>query len=372
MRVALVHDWLVAMRGGEKCLERIIELFPDAHLYTLFHKPGATSSSIDAVPIHASALSKVPGARRHYRKLLPLFPLAIQQFDLSRYDLVISTSHAVAKAVRTRPAQPHLCYCFTPMRYIWDQAEAYLGTGIRRAFASPLVHTLRRFDRSTSSPDRVTRFVAISTCVQDRIQQHYDRTAPIVFPPVELDRFPLSSAEREDFYVMVGGFVPYKQESLAIEAFRGTKRRLVIVGDGPSRRRLAANAPPNVTLPGRVSDEELGDILSRGRALIYPQLEDFGLTALEAQACGTPVIAFKAGGALDTVRDAGQADDTGVFFDDPSPSGLRRGLEEFEARSNQFDPVAIHRHASRFGVARFKGEFLDEIGQAIGDATRPA
>jgi len=365
MRVALVHDWLTGMRGGERCLEQIAGMFPSAHVYTLFYEPGTTSDVIDALPVRASALSRFPNSARHYRKLLPLFPSAIQQFDLASYDLVISTSHAVAKGVRTRPDQPHLCYCFTPMRYIWDQADAYLGRGLRRAIATPLVQYLRNFDRRTATPDRVTRFVAISTCVQDRIQRHYGREAPVVFPPVQVDRFPLSDRAREDFYLMVGGFVPYKQEALAIDAFRDTPRRLVIVGDGPTRKSLAAHAPMNVELPGRVPDAELTSLLARCRGLIHPQLEDFGIAAVEAQACGTPVVAYRGGGAVDSVRGQEHPNPTGVFFDHQTRRALRDAIDGLETREGSFQAGAIRKHAQTFAPSRFEREFRAEVDAVL-------
>ena len=365
MRVALVHDWLTGMRGGERCLEHIAAMFPGAHVYTLFYQPGATSEALDALPIQASPLSRLPGSARHYRKLLPLFPAAIQRFDLSAYDLVISTSHAVAKGVRTRPDQPHLCYCFTPMRYVWDQADAYLGTGLRRALAQPLVAYLRHFDRRTSTQDAVTRFVAISSCVRDRIGQRYGREASVVFPPVEVDRFPLAQGPREDFYLMVGGFVPYKREALAIEAFRGTARRLVIVGDGPGRASLRARAPANVELPGRLPDRELAHLLGRCRALIYPQLEDFGIAAVEAQACGTPVVAYRGGGALDTVVAGDRKEPTGIFFDEPTVQSLRAALAAFESNRGRFRPEAIRQHAAKWAPKRFEQAFGAEVAALL-------
>jgi len=367
VRVALVHDWLTGMRGGERCLERIAALFPDAEIHTLVHVPGATSPRIEALPIHASPLSGWPGIARHYRKALALMPWAIGRFDLDDYDFVLSTHHAFAKAVHTRPDQPHLCYCFTPMRYVWDQADAYLGRGPTRWLASPLVAALRHYDRSKAAPERVDRFVAISHAVAGRIARHYGREARVVFPPVEVGRFALRDAARSDEYVLVGAFVPYKREQLAIEAFRGTSRRLVVVGDGPSQRRLAAAAPPNVRFVGRVDDETLSALLGRARALIYPQEEDFGIVAVEAQACGTPVVAYRGGGALDTVVDAHDAKGTsaaaatGVFFDDATPASLRRALDRFESIEAGFDAVAIRRHAERFAPEHFETGLLEEI-----------
>lgn len=356
------------MRGGERCLERIAGEFPKADIFTLVHVAGATSPAIERHPIRASALSRLPGAARHYRKLLPLFPAAISRFDLRDYDLVISTHHAVAKGVRTRPDQPHLCYCFTPMRYVWDQGDAYLGRGFRRAIATPLVAYLRRFDVATSTPDHVTRFVAISRCVQERIARHYARDARVVFPPVEVDRFREGPREREDFDLLVGGFVPYKREALAIEAYRGERRRLVIVGHGPTRDRLAARAPRNVQFVGRVGDAALAQLMQRARALVYPQLEDFGIAAVEAQACGTPVVAFRGGGALDTVVEG----ETGVFFDDPTPDALRAALRRVDELRDAggLEPARIRSHALAFGPQRFLRELREEIDAALDQAVR--
>jgi glycosyltransferase involved in cell wall biosynthesis len=380
LRTAIVHDWLTGMRGGERCLERILGLFPEADLFTLFHVEGATSAEIEARNIRVSGLSRLPGAARHYRKALPLFPAAISAFDLSGYDLVISSSHAVAKGVRSAPEQPHLCYCYTPMRYVWDQADAYLGRGARRALSAPLAAYLRRFDLRTSTPERVTRFVAISHCVAARIARHYGREAAVVHPPVELDRFTLGPplAERDDFYLLVGGFVPYKREELALEAFASgplASRRLVVVGDGPRRSQLERSAPPNADFRGRVSDEELADLLSGARALLHPQEEDFGITALEAQACGTPVIAYGAGGALDTVNPLvgggeGRAavqprSPTGLYFSEPSGASLTSAVERFEKSISAFEPAAIREWAERFSPARFEAALRAEIDRML-------
>lgn len=347
------------MRGGERCLERIAGMYPDADIFTLVHEPGAVSPAIERHTLHTSPLSSLPGAARHYRKLLPLFPWAISRFDLSGYDLVISTSHAVAKGVRTRPDQPHLSYCFTPMRYIWDQADSYLGTGLKRAFASPLVAGLRRFDTRTAGPDAVSRFVSISACVADRVQRTYGRDSAIVHPPVELERFPLRQEPRDDFFLLLGGFVPYKREALAIDAFRSLPTRLIVAGDGPTRSAIAANAPENVQFVGRVSDTELAALMGRARALIYPQLEDFGITALEAQATGTPVIAYRGGGALETVLEG----TSGCFFDRATPLSLLSAIEEFEQRERRvgWDAAQIRKHAEAFGPQRFESELQGEI-----------
>jgi len=378
LRIALVHDWLTGSRGGERVLEHLARRFPDADVYTLFHAPGRVPAAIERLPIHTSPLDRLPGAHRHYRKLLPLHPWAIRRFDLRGYDLVLSTSHAVAKSVRVPTGTPHLDYCFTPMRYVWDQSHEYLGRGLRRALAAPLVHALRHFDRRTAGPESVTRFVAISREVAGRIRRHYGREAAVVPPPVELSWIETASAPPDDFFLMVGGFVPYKREALAIEAFRRSGRRLVVVGDGPGRRALERDRPPRVEFLGRVDDRTLAELYRRCRALIYPQREDFGLVAVEVQAAGRPVIAYGAGGALDSVRpllqaatvDAAAAFDdarsaTGIFFGHQTPEALEAAIVRFEKAEFQFRPRALRAWAERFAPARFDSA-LDRELAALG------
>ena len=369
MRVALVQDWLTGFRGGEKVLHEFAGLFPDADLYTLIHVAGSTSARIDGLRVHASPLSRLPGAAKHYRKLLPLFPLAIERFRLEGYDLVISNSHSFAKGVRVAPGTPHFCYCMTPMRYAWDLADEYLGTGARRLVAAPLLAYLRRWDRRTSSPARIQRIVAISRAIAERIERVWGRAAGVVYPGVDVARFAELRAPTEDFYFMLGGFVPYKAESLAIEAFRGTPHALVIAGDGPTRAALERTAPPNVRFLGRVSDTELDDLYARCRALVYPQLEDFGIIAVEAQAAGKPVIAFGRGGATETVVGPGDAQGrapTGVFFGEPTPESLRAALAAFAELERKLDPSAIRANAARFSLENFRAG----IGRAIEEVVK--
>ncbi len=366
MRIALVHDWLTGYRGGERVLEHLAQRYPEADLFTLFHAPGQVPAAIERLAIHTSPLDRLPGAHRHYRKLLPLYPWAVRRFDFHGYDLVLSTSHAFAKSVRVPAHIPHLDYCFTPMRYVWDQADAYLGRGLRRALAWPLAAGLRRFDRRTAGPDSVTRFVAISREVADRIRRHYGREANVVPPPVDLSWIELASAPAEDFFLLVAGFVPYKREDLALECFRRSGRRLLVVGDGPGRRALERQRPPNVEFLGRVDDRTLAELYRRCRALIYPQHEDFGLIAVEAQAAGRPVIAFGAGGVLDSVRPLSQSpvgsaperEDppfgaTGVFFDRQTPEALEDAIDRFEKAEFQFRPTALRAWAERFSPRHF-------------------
>jgi glycosyltransferase involved in cell wall biosynthesis len=368
VRVALVQDWLTGFRGGEKVLDEMVGLFPDADLYTLIHVPGTTSARIDARPIQASPLSRLPFAARHYRKFLPLFPWAIERFHLEGYDLVISNSHAYAKGVRVAPGTPHLCYCMTPIRYAWDLADEYLGRGPKRLLAAPMLAWLRHWDRRTSSPMRVTRVVGISHYIADRIRRCWGRDASVVYPGVDLSRFGVPSERREDFFFMLGGFVPYKAEGLAIEAFRALGLPLVVAGDGPTRARLEATAPKNVRFLGRVSDAELDALYARCRALVYPQEEDFGMIAVEAQAAGAPVIAFGRGGAVETVVPVGDRagrTPTGVHFVAATPASLARGVRDFIEWEPKLDPEAPRANAERFSLENFRSGIRREIDEVL-------
>ncbi|MEE3326613.1 MAG: glycosyltransferase [Myxococcota bacterium] len=377
VRIALVHDWVTGMRGGERVLDVIAQAFPGSDLYTLFYEEGTTSAAIDSLKVEVSPLGRLPGAKRHYRKFLPLYPWAADHFRIEGYDLVLSVSHAVAKNVKVEEGVPHLSYCLTPMRYIWDQIDAYLGRGPRRFLSAPLVKALRRYDRARSHPGRVDRFVAISRTVGDRIEEHYGRSSSVIFPPVDTERICPNGRSPEDFYLLVGGFVPYKHEDIAIEAFRHRKEKLVIVGDGPTRRNLMKGAPSNVEFTGRLPDEELVGYFQRCRALIYPQEEDFGIAAVEAQAAGRPVIALGHGGALDTVRplltvdssgDGARSDETeptGLYFSEQSPEALARALDGFLDHEEEFATATIRRHAEGFSQERFVRELKAEIARLI-------
>lgn len=367
-------------------LHHLAQRFPRADLFTLFHTPGSVTPEIENRRITTSILDRLPGTANHYRKLLPLFPWAIRRFDFTGYDLVLSTSHAVAKSIRVPPEVPHLDYCFTPMRYVWDQVDAYLGRGPVRWLATPAVHALQRFDIRTSGPSSVSRFVAISTTVADRIRRHYRREANVVAPPVDLSWIEPATEPAEDFYLHVAGFVPYKRDSLVIETFRRMKRRLIVVGDGPGRAALEHRATPNIEFVGRIDDATLAGLYRRTRALIYPQCEDFGLVAVEAQAAGRPVIAFGEGGVRDTVeplfddRDrndgfssdesidapASAVDPTGVFFHEPTTESLAVAIERFEKAETRFDSSQIRRWAERFSPSRFDRAFDREIAATIG------
>jgi glycosyltransferase involved in cell wall biosynthesis len=379
LRVGLVHDWLTGFRGGERVLLHLARRFPDADLFTLIHEPGSVPAEIEARRIFTSPLDRFPGRGGHYRKLLPFFPWAIRRFDLRGYDLLISTSHAVAKSIRVPRGTPHLSYCFTPMRYVWDQADAYLGTGLQRRLASPLVKGLRRFDVATSGEDSVTRFVAISNDVAGRIRRHYGRSARVIPPPVDLSWIPAAHSPPEEEYLLVGGFVPYKCEQIVIEAFRRLDRRLLVVGDGPTRRRIERDSPSNVRFLGRVDDARLASLYQNCRALIYPQHEDFGLIAVEAQGAGRPVIGFGQGGLVDTVRPLREdptsipsqdpLDATGLFFEEQTPEAICAAIEKFEKVEAQFEPASIRRWAERFSPSRFDADIDDEIAAVLRPST---
>jgi glycosyltransferase involved in cell wall biosynthesis len=373
MRVALVHDWLTGMRGGEKVLEALLEIYPGAEIFTLLHVPGSVSRTIEDRPIHTSFVQRLPGAHRHYRRYLPLFPAAVERFDLRGFDLVVSCSHCVAKGVLPRGA-PHVSYCNTPMRYVWDQFDAYFGRGraglATRAAASAAAPVLRRWDRNSAG--RVDHFIANSDYVRGRIRRFYGRDATVVYPPVEVSRFTPAEV-REDFYLIVSALVPYKRVDLAVDAFRELGKPLLVVGSGPERRRLEAVAGRNTRFIGWCSDDEVAELMSRCRALLMPGVEDFGIVPVEAQAAGAPVIAFGEGGALETVggEERGGAS-TGVFFHEATPSSLAQAVRRFETLT--FDPAALRTNAERFARERFLEEVRREIDGVLarGESGRAA
>jgi glycosyltransferase involved in cell wall biosynthesis len=365
MRVALVHDWLTGMRGGEKVLEALCERYPDAELFTLLHVRGSVSHTIERVPIHCSLLQHLPAIRRYYRECLPLFPVLIEQFDLERFDLIISSSHCVAKSIIVRPGAMHICYCHTPMRYAWDQFAEYFGPArlgpIGTALARPVMAAIARWDRATSG--RANRYVTNSQHVARRIRRYYNREASVLYPPVDTDFFhPAASAPvKHGGCLIVSALVPYKRVEIALDAGRLAGVSLTIVGDGPERTRLerrAAESGADVTFLGRLSDEEVREQYRLASLVLMPGEEDFGIVPLEAQACGCPVVALGRGGALETIV----PDATGVLVDDPAPGAFADAIQR--ALSHRFDSQAIRRHAERFGRARFGHDI-----QAIVDET---
>ena len=356
MKVALVHDWLVTHRGGERVLDALCELFPDADLYTLVHAPGATSPRIDARAVHASFLQRVPGIRQRYRHFLPLFPRAIESFDLSGqgYELVLSSSHCVAKGIRVPPGARHLSYVHAPMRYMWDLFDDYFGPGRAslpvRAAARAVRPYLRAWDvRSTRGVDRL---LANSAHVAAKIQRFWGRQAHVVHPPVELERFtalPLEGTGQGGYFLWVGAFAPYKRLDVALEAFGRLGLPLKVVGTGQEAARVTGGSlPPNVEWLGNVSDAELPALYRAARALVFTAEEDFGITPLEAQACGRPILAYGRGGVLETVTP-----DTGLFFDAQTPDALVGAVRRFDAWEATFRPAAARAQAERFGRPAF-------------------
>jgi glycosyltransferase involved in cell wall biosynthesis len=382
VKVALVHDWLTGMRGGERCLEVFCEIFPQADLFTLVHQRGAMSQTIERMSIHPSWLQSIPRVTRFYRHLLPLFPVAIRQFRLAGYDLVLSSSHAVAKGVRRRGSSLHICYCFTPMRYIWDQSHAYFPrdrfSPVSWALLQTLVRYLRAWDVNTSRD--VDEFVAISNNIAAKIRAYYNRSAYVIPPPVDCGFFTPNSAPRQQgdaFYLIVSALVPYKRIDMAVEAFNRLRLPLVVIGIGPERSKLERGASPHIQFLGWQPDEVVRRYYRRCEALIFPGEEDFGIVPLEAQACGKPVIAFGKGGALETVIPLNQAERerapiqpaTGVFFYEPTVEALADAVSLFRQQATAFDPHAIRRNALGFDRPVFKDRikaFLaDKTGMAV-------
>lgn len=350
MKVALVHYWLVAMRGGEKVLEELCRLYPQADIFTHVVDPSRISPALKAHRIKTTFISRLPGARRHYQKYLPLMPLALEQLDLRDYDLVISSESGPAKGVITGENTLHLCYCHTPMRYLWNMYHDYReSTGpVTRALMAPLFHRLRLWDRASAGG--VDDFIANSTTVQRRIAKTYRRPATVIHPPVAVEDF--APAAPQDYYLCCSQLVPYKRVDVAIEACNRLGRRLVVVGEGSELARLRKLAGPTVTLVGSQPVAALRRLYAGCRALLFPGEEDFGIVPVEAMAAGRPVIAFGRGGARDTVVDGV----TGIFYPDPGLDGLAAAIARFEAQEARFDGAAIAAHAAKFSAARFRAE----------------
>lgn len=357
LRVVLCHDWLTGMRGGERVLEILCRAFPEAPVFTLLHQRHAVSDTINRHAIRTSWLQRIPGIARNYRHFLPLFPSAIEALRVPEADLLISTSHCVAKSIRTRPGMPHLCYCFTPMRYAWLFHDEYLSSPVKRLAAAPVLARLRRWDRATAS--RVTRFVAISRHVQDRIQRFYDRDSDIVYPPVDLERWTPDYRPPQAFDLIISALVPYKKLDLAVAAYTRLGYPLKIVGVGTELNRLRAKAGPAVEFLGWQPDERILDLYRSCRMLVFPGEEDFGIVPLEAMACGRPVLAFARGGALETVKEGV----TGLFFKEQTPEALLPAIAACAA--HPWEPRAIRCHAESFGVDGFVSGLADSIRRTL-------
>ncbi len=363
-KIALVHDWLTGMRGGEIVLEELCRLFPQADLFTLVHVKGSVSALIENRRIFESPIAKTPRGRRSYQNWLPLFPWAIESFDLRGYDLVVSTSSCAAKGVIPAPDAVHVSYIHSPMRYVWDMRSDYLGPGrmnsAGRFIAGWLAHYLRNWDVSSST--RVDKFIANSKHVQSRVKKYYRRDAAVVHPPVDVDKFKLSG-KIEDYFLTVSALVPYKRIDLAIDACTKLKQRLIVVGNGSELNRLKQLAGGSVEFAGSLPHDKLSELYGKARALIFPGEEDFGIAPVEAQAAGRPVIAYARGGALETVMGEGE-NRTGVFFHEQSTEALMQALKDFDA--DDFDPEIIRRNAERFR----REKFIDRMKSLITETWR--
>ncbi len=361
LRVALAHDWLTGMRGGERVLELLCQGFPDAAIYSLIHRQEAISPTINQHPIHTSGLQRIPFIARTYRYWLPLYPWFVRQFRPVPADLLISTHHCVAKSVPRPPGGRHLCYCFTPMRYAWTFYEDYFGRNrLKKTLLKPVLAGLRQWDREQAH--QVDRFVAISHHVRDRIQTFYSRDADVVYPPVDTDRCTPDERGRDDGYdLIVSALVPYKRIDLAVAAYNHSGYPLRIVGTGTEYRRLRAQASPNVHFLGWQPDAAILAMYQRCRLLVFPGEEDFGIVPVEAQACGKPVVAFGRGGATETLVD-GQ---TAMFFSEQTASALREAVER--AADQPWDMAVIRRNAERFGVKRFIAGMAQSIRACLAE-----
>lgn len=356
-RVAIVHDWLPLYGGAERVLEQILILYPDADLYSIvdFIPQGKRKFLLDK-SVHTSFVQKMPGAKRYYRHYLPLMPLAIEQFDLSKYDLIISSSYAVAKGILTGPDQLHVCYCHSPIRYGWDLQSQYLEhVGARSRLtewaARILLHYIRMWDLRTAHG--VNSFIANSAFVARRIKKVYGREARVIYPPVDTAAFTLD-ANKENFYVTASRMVSYKKIDLIVDAFtRMPDKELLVIGDGPDFKAIKAKAGPNVKLLGYQANDEFVGYMQRARAFIFAAEEDFGIVPIEAQACGTPVIAYARGGVTETVV----AGETGVFFKEQTSASLQAAVRDFEHHRAGLHPERCRMNAERFSVARFRREF---------------
>lgn len=379
MRVAIIHDWLVTYAGAERVLEQMLLCYPDADLFSLVNfLPDGQRRFIQDKAVTTSFIQKLPRARTHYRSYLPLMPLAVEQLNVSEYDLVISSSHAVAKGVLTGPDQVHVCYCHSPIRYAWDLQHQYLheaglDRGLKSWISRAILHYVRLWDTRTANG--VDAFAANSAFIARRIAKVYGRQAIVIYPPVDVSAFSLYE-RKEDFYLTASRMVPYKKMPMIVEAFASMPdKRLVVIGDGPEFKKCKTVAGRNVELLGYQSFDVLRNHMQRAKAFVFGAQEDFGIIAVEAQACGTPVIAYGKGGALETVVGLSTDDEvsrtkvaipTGLFFSEQSVAGTIGGVRQFEKVQDRFVPLVCRENAMRFSPERFRAELGEFVGNVIG------
>jgi glycosyltransferase involved in cell wall biosynthesis len=368
-RVAIVFEWFQRFGGVERVVAEMREAFPSADLFALVHDPESlVGTPLEGAPVRTSFIQLLPWAKERYRFYLPLMPIAVEQLDLRPYDIVLSSSHTVAKGVLTRADQLHVSYIHTPVRYAWDLyfdylAESGMDRGIKSWTARLVLHYLRFWDVCASN--RVDTYLANSSYIAQRIDKRYRRPARVIYPPVDVECY-RPDLPRKQFFIAVSRFVPYKRIDLIIEAFASMRQELVVIGDGPDRAKLERIAGPNVKLLGYQPDEVVAKYLQQAKAFILAADEDFGIAAVEAQAAGCPIIAYGKGGALETVVGWPDPEGTGVFFDDQTPEALEAAVRLFEDRRAEFKPEACRRNAERFGRERFRQEFKATVEELWG------
>jgi glycosyltransferase involved in cell wall biosynthesis len=362
INTAIIHEWLVTIAGAESVLQSIHKLFPGS-IYTLFHDRDAMKNSPwENIPVTTSILQRFPLARKHHRLFLPLFPMAVEQFDLRQHKLIISSSYAVAKGVLNSSDQLHICYCHSPMRYVWDLTFEYLEAegvshGVKSFLVRLLLHYIRMWDMVSSN--RVNEFVANSSYIAHRIKKCYNRDAKVIYPPVDVDQF-FVSEKKDGYFITLSRLVGYKRIDIIINAFNALKLPLLIVGDGPAMKKLKAIAGPTITFTGHQKGDEVQKLLANARAFVFSAEEDFGIVNVEAQASGLPVIAFGRGGAIETVIDG----KTGLFFYKQEVACLIDTIKEFLKREDTFNPHTIRANALRFPRSRFETEFKAFVDEA--------
>ena len=365
MKVAIVHDWLVTYAGAEGVLEQLLNIFPEADLYSIVDfLPENNRNFIKNKKVTTSFIQKLPKAKTKYRNYLPLMPLAIEQFDLRGYDLIISSSHCVAKGVITGPDQKHICICYTPVRYAWDLQGQYLKEsgltkGLKGWLAKAILHYIRLWDLRTVNG--VDEFIAISDYIKRRIWKTYRRESMVIYPPVDVESFEFYD-KKEDFYLTASRMVPYKKMDLIVEAFsKMPDKKLIVIGDGPDFKKIKAKAGKNVTLLGYQPFEVLKEHMQKAQAFIFAAEEDFGITPVEAQACGTSVIAYGKGGALETIVGIDKVNPTGVFFKEQTVESICKAVVKFEEVKNKINPKICKANAERFSNERFLREIKEVI-----------
>ena len=361
MKKALIHDWFSTYAGAEKCVESFTDIWDDFEIYSLIDFLSDTDRDkiLKGKRAHTSFIQKLPFAKDKYRNYLPLFPLAIERFDLSGYDVVLSSSHAVAKGVLTHSNQLHIAYVHTPIRYAWDLYHQYLresglDRGLKGALAKYFLHKIRLWDASTAN--RVDHYVANSRYIARRIKKTYGKPSDVIYPPVDVDKFTLREA-KEEFYLTASRMVPYKKIDLIVEAFSQTDKKLLVIGDGPDMAKIKSKAGKNVELLGFADDETMADLMGRAKAFVFAAEEDFGITPVEAQACGTPVICFGRGGARETVIDG----ESGLYFMEQNAKELLAAVAKFEQNYDKFEPTKIRENSLKFSRARFEAEIKSYV-----------